>query len=108
MITGLRLHTNSLDISEKFWRAIYPGAVVERGVDRWGRAWIRIAPEVGPAVRIAEAVEWHLITTVDMVVRVDAGAADRLREAGFEVAHNGAQAVDVNATDSTVYLEVRP
>ncbi|WP_017205601.1 hypothetical protein [Mycobacteroides abscessus] len=108
MITEIRLLTNSLEISEKFWAATYPDATVERGTDRWGRAWIRIAPEAGPAVRIAEAVEWRQITTVDMEVRVDAGAADRLREAGFEVAHDGSQAVDVNATDATIQLEGRP
>lgn len=107
MITELRLLTNSLEISEKFWVAIYPDATVERGVDRWGRTRLRIAPETGPAVRIAEAVEWNLITTVDLVVKTDAGAADRLREAGFEVARDGLQAVDVNATDSTIKLEAR-
>lgn len=51
--------------------------------------------------------ELRLITTVDVVAQVDLGAADRLRAAGFEVAHGGAQAVDVNATDSTIHLEVR-
>lgn len=108
MITELRLLTNSLEISEKFWTALYPDAAMERSTDRWGKPRLRIAPEAGPAVRIAEAVDWHLITTVDLVVQVDAGAADRLREAGFEVAHDGRYAVDVNATDSTIKLEGRP
>lgn len=107
MINELRLLTNSVEISERFWTALYPDAVVERGTDRWDKPWLRIAPETGPAVRIAEAVEWHLITRVDLVVQVDAGAAARLREAGFEVAHDGSQAVDVNATDSTIKLEAR-
>ncbi|OBA92986.1 hypothetical protein A5666_00135 [Mycolicibacterium fortuitum] len=107
MITELCLLTNSLEISERFWTAIYPEAAVERGTDRWDKSWLRIAPAAGPAVTIAEAIAAHLITTVDMLVQVDAGAADRLRAAGFEVAHDGAQAVDVNATDSTIKLEAR-
>lgn len=101
-ITELRLVTNSLDTSEQFWRAIYPAAVVERVGGE-----LRIAPPVGPALLLVEAIVAHLITTVEMVVQTDADAADRLREAGFEVAEDGTQAVDVNATDATIHLEVR-
>ncbi|ANO17399.1 Uncharacterised protein [Mycobacteroides abscessus subsp. abscessus] len=108
MITELRLLTNSLRISERFWTAIYPSAGVERGVDRWGKPRLWITPETGPALEFGEAIAAHLITTVDLVVQTDPGAADRLRAAGFEVAHDGAQAVDVNATDATIKLEVRP
>ncbi len=39
---------------------------------------------------------------------VDAGAADRLRESGFEVAHDGSQAVDTNGCDNTVFLMQAP
>ncbi|WP_238390913.1 MULTISPECIES: hypothetical protein [unclassified Mycolicibacterium] len=53
--------------------------------------------------QVAEA-----ITRCDLTVTVDADAADRLRATGqFEVALDGMQAVDVNGTDSTVFLVVR-
>jgi len=102
-ITEMRLVTNSLDISERFWHVIYPDAAVERvGGELW------ITPPAGPALLLVEALAAHLITTVDMVLAVDAGAADRLREAGFDVSSDGRYVVDVNATDSTVRMEVRP
>ncbi|MGX9294432.1 hypothetical protein [Tsukamurella paurometabola] len=102
-ITELRLVTNSLDISERFWRAIYPDAAVQRVV---GELWI--TSPVGPALLLVEAVAAHLITTVDMEIVVDAGAAERLSEAGFDVSHDGRYVVDANGTDSTVRMEVRP
>ncbi|NMD56557.1 MULTISPECIES: hypothetical protein [Tsukamurella] len=102
-ISKLRLITNSLAISERFWRAIYPDAAVER--DGGG---LRITPPAGPALLFIEALAAHLITTVDMELAVDAGAADRLREAGFDVSSDGRYVVDVNATESTVRMEVRP
>lgn len=102
-ITELRLVTNDLVISERFWRAIHPDAVVE-----WVGGELRVTPPVGPALLFIEAVSAHLITAVDMVVHTDANAADRLREAGFEVAEDGRFAVDVNATDSTITFKVRP
>lgn len=108
MIAEIRLLTNSIEISERFWRAIYPTADAERGADRWGRQSVRITPQTGPDLLIGEAAAWNLITTVDMVVQTDAVAAQRLRDAGFEVAHDGTQAVDVNAADATVVLVAQP
>ncbi|MCF8590031.1 hypothetical protein [Gordonia liuliyuniae] len=102
-VTEMRLVTNSLAISERFWRAIYPASVVARDGDT-----LQITPPVGPALRFEEAVAAHLITTVDTAAVVDAGAAERLRAAGFEVADDGRFAVDVNATDATIRLEVQP
>ncbi|GAA1089691.1 hypothetical protein [Tsukamurella spumae] len=101
-ITELRLVTNSLAISERFWRAMYPDAAVERvgGV-------LRITPPVGPAMLYVEALAAHLITTVDMEIVVDDGAADRLRAAGFDVSRDGRYVVDVNGTDATVRMEGR-
>ncbi|MFD9829065.1 hypothetical protein ACFWXB_16455 [Tsukamurella tyrosinosolvens] len=102
-ITDLRLVVNSLDISERFWTAIYPDAAVQQVGGE-----LRITPPEGPALLLVEAVAAHLITTVDMELTVDAGAADRLREAGFDVSGDGHYVVDVNATDSTIRMEVRP
>ncbi|KXP12705.1 hypothetical protein AXK57_00135 [Tsukamurella pulmonis] len=102
-ITELRLVTNSLDVSERFWRAIYLDAAVQRVGGE-----LRITPPTGPALLLVEAVAAHLITTVDMEIVVDDGAADRLRVAGFDVSRDGRYVVEVNATDSTVRMEVRP
>ncbi|MBS4102838.1 hypothetical protein [Tsukamurella paurometabola] len=102
-MTQLRLVTNSLAISERFWRTIYPASVVARD-----GGTLQITPPTGPALLLVEAVSAYLITTVDMELTVDTGAADRLRAAGFDVAEDGSQAVDTNATDATIFLEVRP
>ncbi|BDD80664.1 hypothetical protein TPB0596_04270 [Tsukamurella pulmonis] len=101
-VTELALVTNSLDISELFWRTVYPDAVVERLAGE-----LRVTPPAGPALLLVEALAAHLITTVDMEIVVDAGAAERLSEAGFDVSRDGRHVVDVNATDSTVRMEVR-
>ncbi|MEC4615721.1 hypothetical protein [Tsukamurella tyrosinosolvens] len=102
-ITELRLVTNSLDISEKFWTAIYADTAVQRVGGE-----LRVTPPAGPALLLVEALAAHLITTVDMDITVDDGAADRLRVAGFDVSRDGRYAVDVNGTDATVRMEVRP
>ncbi|MGC5024385.1 hypothetical protein ACLQ3K_06470 [Tsukamurella sp. DT100] len=102
-ITELRLVTNSLDISERFWTAIYADAAVERIGGE-----LRITPQEGPALLLVEALAAHLITTVDMEIVVDDDAADRLRANGFDVSRDGRYVVDVNGTDATVRIEVRP
>ncbi|WP_435594770.1 hypothetical protein [Tsukamurella tyrosinosolvens] len=102
-ITELRLVTNSLDISQKFWTAIYPGAAVQRVGGE-----LRITPPAGPALLLVAAIAAHLITTVDMELAVDADAAERLRAAGFDVSCDRRYVVDVNGTDSTIRMQVLP
>ena len=102
-ITELRLVTNDLGISERFWRAICPDTAVERVGGE-----LRITPPAGPALLLVEALAAHLITTVDIEIVVDAGAADRLRAAGFDVSRDGRYVVDINGTDSTVRMAERP
>lgn len=101
-VTELRLVTNDIGISERFWTAIYADTAVERVGGE-----LRITPPNGPALQLVEALAAHLITTVDMEIAVDAAAADRLREAGFDVSRDGRYVVDVNGTDSTVRMEVQ-
>ncbi|WP_102100774.1 hypothetical protein [Tsukamurella tyrosinosolvens] len=102
-ITELRLVTNSLDVSERFWRAIYADAAVQRVGGE-----LRVTPATGPALLLVEALAAHLITTVDMEIVVDDDAADRLRANGFDVSRDGRYVVDVNGTDATVRMEVLP
>lgn len=101
MITEIRLVSNNGLSTAQFWSAIFNVPAERIGPNRW-----RIAPETGPAVRVTTTPVWQAITRVDMTVRCDAGAPDRLRELGFEVAHDGRQAADVNGCDNTVHLLV--
>lgn len=103
MITEIRLVSNNGLTTASFWAAVLNAPAENLGSGRW-----RISPEAGPAVRVATTPVWQAITRVDITVQCDAGAADRLRELGFEVAHDGRQAVDVNGTDATVHLVVAP
>lgn len=100
MITQICLNSNSAEITAAFWSAIFGVSAEELGDSRW-----RITPPVGPAVvvtttRVVETISRY----VDLTVAVDSGAADRLRENGFEVSTDGSQAVDVNGCDNTVFL----
>ncbi|WP_170092343.1 hypothetical protein [Mycobacteroides abscessus] len=100
MITEVRLDSNDAESTARFWSAIFNVPAEELGDGRW-----RITPVTGPAVVVSTARVWETISRyVDLTVAVDAGAADRLRENGFEVARDGSQAVDVNGTDATVVL----
>lgn len=100
MITEIRLNSNSAESTASFWSAIFNVPAEELGDGRW-----RITPAAGPTVVVDTARVWETISRyVDLTVAVDAGAADRLRESGFEVAHDGSQAVDTNGTDATVFL----
>lgn len=104
MIVELVLLSNDVAITRRFWAAIFGTAPVALGDGEW-----RVTHPSGlPAVRIRRALTWHHITTVDLTVVCDAGAADRLREQGFEVSSPGfpLSAVDGNGTDSTVKLVV--
>lgn len=103
MIAEIRLQSNNGASTARFWSAIFDVPAEDLGDGRW-----RITPAAGPAVvvstaRVVEAISRY----VDLTVAVDAGAPDRLRASGFEVAHDGSQAVDVNGCDSTVFLVVR-
>jgi hypothetical protein len=106
MIAEIRLVSNS-DSTARFWGAIFDVEPEDLGPDRWGNHSWRISPAVGPDIVMSTARTTAAITSVDMIVATDAGAPDRLREAGFEVAHDGSQAVDVNGCDNTVFLTVR-
>lgn len=104
MITEIRLQSNNADSTARFWSAIFNVSAEALGDGRW-----RITPATGPAVLVSTSRVWETISRyVDVTVAVDAGAADRLRELGFEVAHDGSQAVDVNGCDNTVFLMQTP
>ncbi|WP_100522403.1 hypothetical protein [Mycobacteroides abscessus] len=100
MITEVRLNSNDGESTAAFWSAIFNVPAEELGDGRW-----RITPAVGPAVVVSTSRVWETISRyIDLTVEVDAGAADRLRQNGFEVSVDGLQAVDVNGTDATVFL----
>ncbi len=104
MITELRLNSNAAENTARFWSAIFNVPAEALGDGRW-----RITPAAGPTVVVDTARVWETISRyVDVTVAVDAGAADRLRENGFEVAVDGSQAVDVNGCDNTVFLVQAP
>ncbi|WP_234793040.1 hypothetical protein [Mycolicibacterium fortuitum] len=108
MIAEVRLVSNDGASTARFWSAIFNVPAEHLGADRWGLHSWRITPATGPAVVVSTARVVETISRyVEVTVAVDAGAADRLRELGFEVAHDGSQAVDVNGCDSTVFLVVR-
>ncbi|WOF19485.1 hypothetical protein IHV82_01535 [Mycobacterium avium] len=100
MIAEIRLQSNNGESTARFWSAILNVPAEDLGDGLW-----RIAPPNGPAVvvsttRVVETISRY----ADLTVAVDSGAADRLRENGFEVSKDGSQAVDVNGTDGTVFL----
>ncbi|NOQ58470.1 hypothetical protein [Mycolicibacterium fortuitum] len=100
MITEIRLNSNSAESTTCFWSAIFDVPAQDLGDGRW-----RITPVTGPAVVVSTARVWETISRyVDLTISVDAGAADRLRERGFDVSKDGSQAVDVNGCDNTVFL----
>ncbi|MCV7194150.1 hypothetical protein [Mycolicibacterium brumae] len=75
MITAVKLQSNNAESTARFWSAVLDVQV------------------------------WQMISRyVDLTGEVDVGAADRLRENGFEAAVDGSQAVDVNGCDNTVFL----
>lgn len=108
MITEICLVSNDGASTARFWSAIFNVPAANLGPDRWGTNWWCVSPEIGPDVVVSTTPVWQAIAGVDMTVQCDAGAADRLRALGFEVAHDGSQAVDVNGTDGTVFLVVAP
>lgn len=104
MITEIRLQSNNADSTARFWSAIFGVQAQKLGDGSW-----RITPAAGPAVVVSTARVWETISRyVDVTVAVDAGAADRLRESGFDVSVDGSQAVDVNGCDNTVFLVQTP
>lgn len=104
MITEIRLNSNSAESTAAFWSAIFNVPAQEIGGGRW-----HVTPAAGPAVVVSTAQVVETISRyVDITVAVDTGAADRLRESGFEVSADGSQAVDVNGTDATVFLVQAP
>ncbi len=103
MITEIRLNSNDAASTARFWAAIFNVSTENLGGGRY-----RITPAGGPAVVVATTAVWQTISRyADMTVVVDHGAADRLRENGFEVSVDGIQAVDVNGCDNTVQLIAR-
>lgn len=103
MITEIRLVSNNGLTTAQFWAAILDAPAERLRDGQW-----RVSPETGPAARVGTTPVWQAITRCDMMVTVDVGAPDRLRELGFEVAHDGRQAVDVNGTDATMHMAVQP
>lgn len=100
MITEIRLNSNSGESTARFWSAIFNVPAEDLGDGRY-----RIVPVAGPAVVVCTAAVWQTISRyTDMTAAVDHAAADRLRKAGFEVAVDGSQTVDVNGCDNTVTL----
>lgn len=100
MITEIKLQSNNGESTARFWSAIFDVPAQDLGDGRW-----RITPANGPGVVVSTARVVETISRyVDVTVAVDSGAEDRLRALGFEVAHDGSQAVDVNGTDGTVFL----
>lgn len=107
MIAEIRLQSNNGESTAAFWSAIFNVPAEHLGADRWGLHSWRISPAVGPDVVVSTTRVVEAITRCDLIVAVDAGAPDRLRSLGFEVADDGSQAVDVNGCDNTVFLVVR-
>ncbi|MFF0707030.1 hypothetical protein [Gordonia sputi] len=108
-VVEVRLVTYDVRLSEQFWRAVWPDAATVRWTEfTHGHAleFLSIMPTAGPTLRFLEANGAPAITSVDLRVTTDVDAADRLREAGFEVSGDGTRAVDVNATDADIWLEV--
>lgn len=104
MITEIRLQSNKAESTARFWSAIFDVPAQDLGDGSW-----RITPATGPAVVVSTARVWETISRyVDLTVSVDPGAADRLRENGFDVSVDGSQAVDVNGCDNTVFLVQAP
>lgn len=104
MITEIKLQSNNGEPTARFWSAIFNVPAEALGDGSW-----RITPATGPAVVVSTARVVETISRyVEVTVAVDAGAADRLRENGFEVAWDGSQAVDTNGTDATVFLMQTP
>ncbi|CAJ1579828.1 hypothetical protein [[Mycobacterium] wendilense] len=105
MIAEIRLQSNNGESTARFWSAILNVPAEELGDGRW-----RITPPAtGPAVVVSTARVVETISRyVDLTVAVDAAAADRLRENGFEVSVDGSQAVGTNGTDATVFLGQAP
>ncbi|WP_071288518.1 hypothetical protein [Mycolicibacterium llatzerense] len=99
MIAEIRLVSNDGASTAAFW-----GAIFHVEPEDLGEGWWRIEPAVGPDVVVSTAAAVEAITSCDMIVGTDAGAPDRLRQLGFEVAHDGSQAVDVNGTNGNVFL----
>lgn len=100
MITEIRLVSNNAESTAGFWSAILHVPATDLGGGQW-----RVAPLAGPTVTITTARVVETISRYsDMTVTCDHGAPDRLRELGFEVSHDGSQAVDVNGCDNTVHL----
>ncbi|WP_245008679.1 hypothetical protein [Mycolicibacterium farcinogenes] len=90
MITEVRLNSNDGESTARFWSAIFGVQAQKLGDGSW-----RITPVNGPTVVVSTARVWETISRyVDVTVAVDAGAADRLRESGFEVSVDGLQAVE--------------
>ncbi|WP_217161014.1 hypothetical protein [[Mycobacterium] fortunisiensis] len=102
MITEIRLVSNDGASTAAFWSAIFNTPVENLGDGRW-----RVTPVAGPTVTVSTARVVEAITAVDLTVVCDPAAADRLRALGYEVAHDGTSAVDVNGTDATVFLRPR-
>lgn len=108
-VAELQLITNSLQVSQHFWRAVWPDATVERWTeftDADALEFLSITPSAGPTLKFLAATTNAAITSVNLSVTTDADAAARLREAGFEVTADGTSAVDMNATEATIHLEV--
>jgi hypothetical protein len=100
VIAEIRLVSNNGASTARFWSAVFNVPAEDLGDGRW-----RITPATGPAIvvsttRIVETISRY----VDLTVACDGSAPDRLRAAGFEVALDGSQAVDVNGCDNTVFL----
>ncbi len=110
MIAEIRLVSNDGGSTARLWSAIFGVPAEDVGPDRWGQHSWRISPETGPDVTVSTTTVAEAITRVDLVVSVDAGAPDRLRELGFEVSLPGwpLSVVDVNGCDNTVHLVVAP
>lgn len=101
MIAEIRLVSNNSTSTARFW-----GATFNVDPEYLGEGWWRIEPTIGPDIVVSTARSVEAITSVDMTVGCDDGAPDRLRAAGFEVALDGSQAVDVNGCDNTVHLVI--
>ncbi|MCV7204884.1 hypothetical protein H7J71_22990 [Mycolicibacterium peregrinum] len=100
MITEMQLQSNDAESTTRFWSAIFNVPAQDLGDGRW-----RITSANGPGVVVSTARVVETISRyADLTVAVDSGAADRLRESGFEVSKDGSQAVDVNGCDNTVFL----
>lgn len=108
-VAELQLITNSLQVTQHFWHAVWPAAEVERwteSTDADALEFLSITPSAGPTLKFLAATTNAAITSVNLSVTADADAAARLREGGFKVSADGTRAVDVNATDATIRLEI--